>query len=79
MRNHSREASARVMLSEAKRSRRIRRSLKVMLRDSSTSLGMTAWMADYFFTISAFSIMAMPPRSAILPFNVTVLPQYSAS
>jgi hypothetical protein len=35
--------------------------------------------ARYFFTISAFSIMAIPPRSAILPFNVTVLPQYSAN
>jgi hypothetical protein len=35
--------------------------------------------ARYFFTISAFSIMAIPPRSAILPFNVIVLPQYSAS
>ena len=34
---------------------------------------------NYFFTISAFSIMAMPPRSAILPFNVIVFPQYSAS
>jgi hypothetical protein len=33
----------------------------------------------HFFTISAFSIMAIPPRSAILPFSVTVLPQYSAS
>jgi hypothetical protein len=29
----------------------------------------------HFLTISAFSIMAMPPRSAILPFNVIVLPQ----
>ena len=29
----------------------------------------------YFFTISAFSIMAMPPRSAIFPFKVIVLPQ----
>ena len=33
----------------------------------------------YFFTTSAFSIIAMPPRSAILPFNVIVLPQYSAN
>jgi len=29
----------------------------------------------YFFTISAFSSMAMPPRSASLPFNVIVFPQ----
>ena len=29
----------------------------------------------YFLTISAFSIIAMPPRSAILPFRVMVLPQ----
>ena len=33
----------------------------------------------YFLTISAFSSIAMPPRSAALPFSVTVLPQYSAS
>ena len=39
------------------------------------------WRASvvYFLTISAFSIMAIQPRSAILPFNVTVLPQYSAN
>jgi len=30
---------------------------------------------NYFFTISAFSIIAIPPRSAILPFSVIVLPQ----
>ena len=35
--------------------------------------------ARHFFTISAFSIMAMPPRSASLPFRVMFLPQYSAS
>ncbi len=35
--------------------------------------------ARHFFTISAFSIMAMPPRSASLPFTVMFLPQYSAS
>jgi hypothetical protein len=34
---------------------------------------------DYFFTISAFSSIATPPRSATLPLSVTVLPQYSAS
>ena len=34
---------------------------------------------SYFFTISAFSSMAMPPRSAIFPFNVIVFPQYSAN
>jgi hypothetical protein len=33
----------------------------------------------YFFTTSAFSIIAMPPRSAILPFKVIVFPQYSAN
>ena len=33
----------------------------------------------YLLTISAFSIMAMPPRSASLPFTVMLLPQYSAS
>jgi hypothetical protein len=32
-------------------------------------------LGRYFLTISAFSIMAMPPRSAILPFKVMVLPQ----
>jgi hypothetical protein len=35
--------------------------------------------ARHFLTISAFSIMAMPPRSASLPFTVMFLPQYSAS
>ena len=34
---------------------------------------------NYFLTISAFSIIAMPPRSASLPFSVILLPQYSAS
>jgi hypothetical protein len=34
---------------------------------------------NYFFTISAFSIMATPPRSASLPLTVMFLPQYSAS
>src|SRR5437667_11846191 len=33
----------------------------------------------YFLTISVFSIIAMPPRSAILPFTVMLLPQSSAS
>jgi len=33
----------------------------------------------YFFMTSAFSIMATPPRSASLPFNVIVFPQYSAN
>jgi len=33
----------------------------------------------YFLTISAFSIMLMPSRSASFPFNVTVFPAYSAS
>jgi hypothetical protein len=35
--------------------------------------------ARHFLTISTFSIMAMPPRSASLPFTVMFLPQYSAS
>src|SRR5207244_13572091 len=34
---------------------------------------------NYFLTISAFSSIATPPRSASLPFRVMVLPQYSAS
>ncbi len=42
----------------------------------SSQLGMTS---RYFLTTSAFSIMAMPPRSASLPFTVMFLPQYSAS
>src|SRR5262249_7797245 len=33
----------------------------------------------YFLTTSAFSIIAMPPRSASLPFRVTFLPHKSAS
>src|SRR5437870_11702448 len=33
----------------------------------------------YFLTISAFSFMALPPRSAILPFRVMRLPQYASS
>jgi hypothetical protein len=42
MRSYPHELSTRVILSEAKRSRRIRgEALKVALRDSSTSLGMT--------------------------------------
>lgn len=55
----------------------------VLPRDPSTALRFARdeeqRHARYFFTISAFSIMAIPPRSAILPFNVIVLPQYSAS
>ena len=35
--------------------------------------------AAYFLTISAFSSIATPPRSAILPLTVIVLPAYSAS
>src|SRR5207244_8804875 len=34
---------------------------------------------SYFLTTSAFSIIAMPPRSASLPFTVTFLPHKSAS
>jgi len=53
------------------------------LRDALTALRSAQYdeqrRARYFLTNSAFSIMAMPPRSAILPFNVTVLPQYSAN
>ena len=33
----------------------------------------------YFLTTSAFSIIAMPPRSASLPFKVTFFPHKSAS
>ena len=55
-----------------------------VLRDPSTPLLRFAQdderlSARHFFTISAFSIMAMPPRSASLPFRVMFLPQYSAS
>ena len=67
-----------VILSGAKSKDPVERP-QVMPRDFSTSLGMTAWIARYFLTISAFSIIAMPPRSASLPFNVMFLPQYSAS
>src|SRR5207245_10333814 len=34
---------------------------------------------NYFLTTAAFSIIAMPPRSASLPFTVTFLPHKSAS
>src|SRR5439155_18237672 len=34
---------------------------------------------NYFLTTSAFSTIAMPPRSASLPFTVTFLPHKSAS
>src|SRR5205807_8649372 len=44
-------------------------------RDPSTSLR----YAHHFFTISAFSSIAIPPRSANLPLSVIVLPQESAS
>ena len=33
----------------------------------------------YFLTISAFSSMAIPPRSAILPLTVIVFPANSAN
>src|SRR5436190_981002 len=36
-------------------------------------------IGSYLFSISAFSSMATPPRSAILPLTVMVLPAYSAS
>jgi hypothetical protein len=52
-------------------------------RDPSTPLGFAQDdkrpSARHFLTTSAFSIMAMPPRSASLPFTVMFLPQYSAS